>query len=135
MFLRTALLILRKDFAIEIKTLEIVMTTLFFAVACVLVFSFAFVKEGQAPPEGIASLSTGGRKRAVLLDYEARFHPRQSHRPQSKQIGDRGACQEHVGALCEQILREARKGSDLSPQRSQHETEECSHRLTRETDQ
>src|ERR687888_2740731 len=56
MFVRTALLVLKKDFAIEVKTLEIVMTTLFFAVSCVLVFSFAFVKEGQAPPDAAAGI-------------------------------------------------------------------------------
>ena len=56
MFLRTALLVLKKDFAIEVKTLEILMTTLFFAVACVLVFSFAFVREGQAPPDAAAGI-------------------------------------------------------------------------------
>jgi heme exporter protein CcmB len=56
MFLRTAILVLRKDLAIEIKTLEIVMTTLFFAVACVLVFSFAFVREGQAPPDAAPAI-------------------------------------------------------------------------------
>ena len=56
MFLRTSLLVLRKDFAIEVKTLEIVMTTLFFAVACVLVFSFAFVREGQAPPDAAPAI-------------------------------------------------------------------------------
>jgi heme exporter protein CcmB len=54
--LRTALLVLRKDLAIEIKTLEIVTTTLFFAVACVLVFSFAFVREGQAPPDAAPAI-------------------------------------------------------------------------------
>jgi heme exporter protein B len=48
MFARVAWLVLRKDFAIEAKTREILYTTLFFAVACVLVFSFAFVREGQA---------------------------------------------------------------------------------------
>jgi heme exporter protein B len=48
MFVRVAWLVLRKDFAIEAKTREILYTTLFFAVACVLVFSFAFVREGQA---------------------------------------------------------------------------------------
>jgi heme exporter protein B len=47
-FLRTALLVFRKDFAIEVKGLELLTTTLFFAVSCVLVFAFAFVKEGQA---------------------------------------------------------------------------------------
>src|SRR5437588_4728734 len=56
MFLRTALLVLKKDFAIEVKTLEILVTTLFFAVSCVLVFSFAFVKEGQAPPDAAAGI-------------------------------------------------------------------------------
>ena len=56
MFLRTSLLVLRKDLAIEIKTLEIVTTTLFFAVACVLVFSFAFVREGQAPPDAAPAI-------------------------------------------------------------------------------
>jgi len=51
MFLKVAWLVLRKDIAIEAKTREILYTTLFFAVACVLVFSFAFVKEG-VPVEG-----------------------------------------------------------------------------------
>jgi len=49
MFLKTALLVLKKDFAIEVKSLEILSTTMFFAVGCVLVFAFALVKEGQAP--------------------------------------------------------------------------------------
>src|SRR5437870_5064547 len=47
MFLKTALLVLRKDFAIEVKSWEIFSTTLLFAVSCVLVFSFALVKEGR----------------------------------------------------------------------------------------
>ncbi len=47
MFLHTAFLVLRKDFIIETKSWEVLSTTLFFAVSCVLVFSFAFVKEGQ----------------------------------------------------------------------------------------
>jgi heme exporter protein B len=56
MFLKTALLVLRKDVAIEIKSYEIVATTLFFAVGCVLVFAFALVKEGQAPPDAAAAI-------------------------------------------------------------------------------
>ena len=56
MFLKTALLVLRKDFAIEIKSYEILATTLFFAVGCVLVFAFALVKEGQAPPDSAAAI-------------------------------------------------------------------------------
>ena len=59
MFLKVAWLVLRKDVAIEAKTREILYTTLFFAVACVLVFSFAFVKEGEPVP--------GARLRNVAL--------------------------------------------------------------------
>ncbi len=48
MFLRAAFLVLKKDVAIEAKSLEIVSTTLFFAVSCVLIFSFALVgDDGQ----------------------------------------------------------------------------------------
>ena len=53
-FVRTALLVLKKDVAIELKSYEILSTTLFFAVACVAIFSFAFVTEGKAP-EGSAA--------------------------------------------------------------------------------
>ena len=56
MFLRTALLVLRKDFAIEVKSREILYTTLFFAVSCVLVFSFAFVKEGEPLEDAAAGI-------------------------------------------------------------------------------
>lgn len=51
MFLRTALLVLKKDVAIEMRSAEILSTTVFFAVACVAIFSFALVTEGKAPPE------------------------------------------------------------------------------------
>lgn len=47
MFVKTALLVLKKDFAIEVRSREILYTTLLFAVSCVLVFSIAFVKEGE----------------------------------------------------------------------------------------
>jgi len=56
MFARTALLVLRKDVAIEVKSREILYTTLFFAASCVLVFAFALVKEGQPPEEGPAGI-------------------------------------------------------------------------------
>ena len=48
MFFRTAWLVLRKDVAIEVKSWEVLTTTLFFAVSCVLIFSFGFVEEGKA---------------------------------------------------------------------------------------
>jgi len=56
MFFRTALLVLRKDVAVEVKTFEILLTTLFFAVSVVLVFSFAFVRGGEAPPDAAAGI-------------------------------------------------------------------------------
>jgi len=55
-FWRTALLVLRKDIAIEAKSREMLYTTLFFAVACVLIFAFAFVREGVAPPDAAAGI-------------------------------------------------------------------------------
>src|SRR2546428_3434821 len=55
-FARVALLVLRKDFAIEVKSREILYTTLFFAVACVLIFSFAFVSEGQPLQDAAAGI-------------------------------------------------------------------------------
>jgi heme exporter protein CcmB len=47
MFTRTALIVLKKDVAIEAKSGEILYTTLFFAVSCVLIFAIAFVREGE----------------------------------------------------------------------------------------
>lgn len=38
---------LKKDFAIEVRSREILYTTLLFALSCVLIFSIAFVKEGE----------------------------------------------------------------------------------------
>ena len=46
--LRAAWLIARKDLLVEMRSRELAYTTLFFAVACVLVFAFAFVREGRA---------------------------------------------------------------------------------------
>lgn len=52
--LRTAWLIARKDLVVEARSRELAYTTLFFAMACVLVFAFSFVREGRAP-EGAAA--------------------------------------------------------------------------------
>ena len=56
MFFRTAWLVLRKDIAIEAKNWEVLTTTLFFAVSCVLIFSFAFVREGRAVEDAAAGI-------------------------------------------------------------------------------
>jgi heme exporter protein CcmB len=55
-FFRIALLVLRKDFAIEAKSREILYTTLFFAVSCVLVFAFALVREGRVVENASAGI-------------------------------------------------------------------------------
>src|SRR5947208_4038274 len=55
-FLRVALLVLRKDFAIEARSREILYTTLFFALSCVLIFAFAFVKEGRPLEDAAAGI-------------------------------------------------------------------------------
>ena len=56
MFRHIALLVLRKDVAIEVQSLEVVTTTLFFAVSCVLVFAFALVREGSVVVDAAAGI-------------------------------------------------------------------------------
>lgn len=55
-FVRVAWLVVRKDLTVEIRSLEIVSTTLFFAVTVVLVFSFGLIKEGRAPDDVAAAI-------------------------------------------------------------------------------
>jgi heme exporter protein CcmB len=55
-FFRVAVLVLRKDFAIEVKSREILYTTLLFALSCVLVFSIAFVKQGEPLEDAAAGI-------------------------------------------------------------------------------
>jgi len=53
--LRAAWLIAKKDVRVETRSRELIYTTLFFALTCVLVFSFAFVRAGTGLPiEGAA---------------------------------------------------------------------------------
>ena len=47
-FFHVAWLVMKKDLRVETRSWEMVSTTLFFALSCVLVFSFAFVREGRA---------------------------------------------------------------------------------------
>ena len=55
-FLRVAWIVLRKDLTVEVRSREVAYTTLFFAVSCVLVFSFALVKEGRALDDAAAGI-------------------------------------------------------------------------------
>jgi heme exporter protein B len=56
MFFRIALLVLKKDFTIEVKSREIVYTTLLFALSCILIFSLTFVVEGQPLQDAAAGI-------------------------------------------------------------------------------
>ena len=53
-FARTIWLVLAKDLRVEMRSREILYTSVFFAVSCVLVFAFGFVREGQ-PLEHVAA--------------------------------------------------------------------------------
>jgi heme exporter protein B len=55
-FAGAAWLVLRKDLTVEVRSLEIALTTIFFAVSAVLVFAFALVQEGRAPEDGAAGI-------------------------------------------------------------------------------
>jgi heme exporter protein B len=55
-FLETVWLVTRKDLLIEVRSREILYTTLFFAVSCVLVFAFGFVREGRALDHAAAGI-------------------------------------------------------------------------------
>jgi heme exporter protein CcmB len=55
-FLQTVWLMTRKDLLIEARSREIIFTTLFFAVSCVLVFAFGFVREGKPVQDAAAGI-------------------------------------------------------------------------------
>lgn len=55
-FLRVAWHVMRKDMTVEVRSREVLLTTLFFAVSMVLVFSFAIVREGRAPDDVAAGI-------------------------------------------------------------------------------
>jgi heme exporter protein B len=55
-FARTVWVITRKDLLVEVRTREILFTTVFFALACVLVFAFGFVREGRPVTDAAAGI-------------------------------------------------------------------------------
>lgn len=55
-FVRVVWLVVRKDLTVEVRSREVVYTTLFFAVSCVLVFAFALVREGRALGDAAAGI-------------------------------------------------------------------------------
>ncbi|MEW5984843.1 MAG: heme exporter protein CcmB [Acidobacteriota bacterium] len=55
-FFAVAWVVMRKDIMVEARSREIVYTTLFFGVSCVLVFAFALVREGQPMEDAAAGI-------------------------------------------------------------------------------
>ena len=55
-FFTTVWLIVRKDVAVELRSRELLYTTVFFALSCVLVFAVAFVREGRALVDAAAGI-------------------------------------------------------------------------------
>jgi len=55
-FARVAWLIMRKDLTVEARSRDILYTTAFFAASCVLVFAFAFVRDGRALDDAAAGI-------------------------------------------------------------------------------
>ena len=55
-FWRIAWLVVRKDLTVEVRSREILALTIFFAIACVLIFAVSFVREGRALPDVAAGI-------------------------------------------------------------------------------
>jgi heme exporter protein B len=55
-FARVAWIVMRKDLTVEIRSREIISTTVFFALSCVLVFAFALVREGRTVVDAAAGI-------------------------------------------------------------------------------
>lgn len=55
-FFRVAWLVVRKDLMVEARSLEIVTTTIFFAVTVVLIFAFGLVREGRVVGDVAAAI-------------------------------------------------------------------------------
>jgi heme exporter protein B len=55
-FWQVVWLIARKDLLVEVRSRELVYTTLFFALSCVLVFAVSFVREGRALADAAAGI-------------------------------------------------------------------------------
>ena len=55
-FLRVAWIVMRKDLTVEMRSREIIYTTMFFAASCVLVFAFALIREGRPMEDAAAGI-------------------------------------------------------------------------------
>jgi len=55
-FWRAAWLVVRKDLAVELRSRELLYTTIFFALSCVIVFAVAFAPQGKALTDAAAGI-------------------------------------------------------------------------------
>jgi heme exporter protein CcmB len=78
-FVRAARLIMWKDLVVEFRSRELLLTTLFFAVSCVLVFSFALVKQGQPMEDAAAGILWIAIAFAGTLALGRTFEREQAH--------------------------------------------------------
>ncbi len=78
-FSRAAWLIMRKDLIVEFRSRELFLTTLFFAVSCVLVFAFAFVRDGRPLEDAAAGILWIAISFAGTLALGRTFEREQAH--------------------------------------------------------
>jgi heme exporter protein CcmB len=78
-FTATMLLVARKDLHVELRSRELLLTTLFFAFTCVLVFAFAFVREGRALGDAAAGILWIAMAFAGTLALGRTFDREQAH--------------------------------------------------------
>jgi len=55
-FARVAWIVMQKDLTVELRSREIISTTVFFALSCVLVFAFALVRDGRTVVDAAAGI-------------------------------------------------------------------------------
>jgi heme exporter protein CcmB len=78
-FVSAALLVMRKDLLVEFRSRELFLTTLFFAVSCVLVFAFALVREGRPMQDAAAGILWIAVAFAGTLALGRTFEREQAH--------------------------------------------------------
>ena len=78
-FVGAAFLVMRKDLLVEFRSRELFLTTLFFAVSCVLVFAFALVREGRPMQDAAAGILWIAVAFAGTLALGRTFEREQAH--------------------------------------------------------
>ena len=79
LFVKAAATIARKDLVVEFRSRELFLTTLFFALSTVLVFAFAFVREGRPLADAASGILWVATAFAGVLALGRTFEREQSH--------------------------------------------------------